>query len=168
MEGLQKLIEQEIQRVEEAEKQPAKEYEVTLPLGKYCDHTVLRAYTPADIVKKFCAEAKEYGAASVCVNPIQVKLVHSELAGTDIKTCCVIGFPLGANTPAVKAYEAAEAVKDGAQEVDMVINVGALRDKNYDLVFDDIKGVVDAAKGKAHVKVIIETCYLTKEEKIAA
>lgn len=168
MEGLQKLIEQEIQRVEEAEKQPAKEYEVTLPLGKYCDHTVLRAYTPTDIVKKFCAEAKEYGAASVCVNPIQVKLVHNELAGTDIKTCCVIGFPLGANTPAVKAYEAAEAIKDGAQEVDMVINVGALRDKNYDLVFDDIKGVVDAAKGKAHVKVIIETCYLTKEEKIAA
>ncbi len=164
----QNLVEQAIKRVETEERQPAKEYSVDLPLGKYCDHTVLRAYTPSEIVKKFCDEAKEYGAASVCVNPTQVRLVRNELVGTDINVCCVIGFPLGANTPAVKAFEAKEAIENGAKEVDMVINVGALRDRNYELVYEDIRGVVQAAKGKAHVKVIIETCYLTKEEKIAA
>lgn len=147
---------------------PYPEYPVELPLGKYCDHTVLRAYTPAQIVKQFCEEGRKYGAASICVNPCQVKLVHKELEGTGIKTCCVIGFPLGANLPQVKALEAALAIEDGADEVDMVINIGALRDGNYEAVYEDIKAVVDAAKGKAHVKVIIETCYLNRNEKIAA
>jgi len=133
-------------------------------LGKYCDHTVLKAFTKQEIVSRFCDEAKEYGAAAVCVNPTHVRFVKQQLMGTGIKTCTVIGFPLGANTPAVKAFEAADAVKNGAEELDMVINVGALRDGNTDLVFEDIKGVVDAASG-CPVKVIIETCYLTDEEK---
>ena len=94
--------------------------------------------------------------------------MHEELAGTGIKTCTVIGFPLGANKPVIKAMEAAEAIKDGAEEVDMVINIGAVRDNNLKLAFEDIKGVVDVAKGKAAVKVIIETCYLNTEEKIKA
>jgi deoxyribose-phosphate aldolase len=136
--------------------------------GKYCDHTVLRAYTPQSIVKRFCDEAKQYKAAAVCINPIHVPFVREQLAGTGIKTCTVIGFPLGANKPVIKAIEAAEAIKDGAEEVDMVINIGALRDDNLQLVYEDIKGVVDAAKGKAEVKVIIETCYLNTEQKIKA
>ena len=134
----------------------------------YCDHTVLRAYTTSDIVKDFCKEAIQYGAAAVCVNPVHVALVKQCLEGSGIRTATVIGFPLGANKPCTKAFEAAEAVKDGADEVDMVINIGALREGNDDLVFKDIAGVVKAAAGKARVKVIIETCYLTDEEKIRA
>lgn len=136
--------------------------------AKYCDHTVLRAYTTAEKVKEFCKEAIEYGAAAVCVNPVHVKLVHDQLAGTDVKTATVIGFPLGANKTVIKAMEAAEAVKDGADEVDMVINIGALRGRDTEYVYEDIKAVVDAVKGKAVVKVIIETCYLTDEEKVLA
>ncbi len=136
--------------------------------GKYMDHTVLKPETIRSSVKRFCDEAKEWGFASVCVNPTHVKFVSNELKGTNVKTCCVIGFPLGANTPFVKAVEAMEAVKNGANEVDMVINVGALKDKDYDLVLADIKGVVDAAHPTAEVKVIIETCLLTDEEKVRA
>jgi len=136
--------------------------------AKYCDHTVLRAYTTAEKVKEFCKEAKEYGAAAVCVNPVHVKLVHDELAGSGVKTATVIGFPLGANKTVIKAMEAKEAVKDGADEVDMVINIGALRGGNTEFVYEDIKAVVDAVEGKALVKVIIETCYLTDAEKILA
>lgn len=131
----------------------------------FCDHTVLRAYTPASVVVQFCEEAKKYGAKAVCVNPIHVALVHKELEGTGIGTATVIGFPLGANKPCVKAFETREAVADGASEVDMVINIGALREGNYELVLEDIKGVVAAAEHKAKVKVIIETCYLTDEQK---
>ena len=133
-------------------------------LAKYCDHTVLKAYTKREVVAEFCAEAIRYGAASVCVNPVNVSFVKEQLAGTGIKTCTVIGFPLGANTAAVKAFEAADAVKNGAEELDMVINVGALRDGDIDAVYEDIAGVVKAADGKASVKVIIETCYLSKDE----
>lgn len=139
--------------------------------AKYCDHTVLRAYTTAEKVKEFCREAKEYGAAAVCVNPVYVKLVHEELKGSGVKTATVIGFPLGANKTAVKALEASEAVKDGADEVDMVINIGALRGGDTEYVYQDIKAVVDAAKkGNTgiKVKVIIETCYLSDEEKKTA
>ncbi len=135
--------------------------------GKYCDHTVLRAYTTQEMVGTFCEEAIQYDAASVCVNPIHVAYVHRRLQGTDIKTCCVIGFPLGANKPETKAFEAAQAVRDGADELDMVINVGAVRDGNVELVREDIHGVVEAAEGRP-VKVIIETCYLTDEEKRTA
>lgn len=139
--------------------------------AKYCDHTVLRAYTTSEKVKEFCREAKEYGAAAVCVNPVYVKLVHDELEGSDVKTATVIGFPLGANKTVIKAMEAAEAVRDGADEVDMVINIGALRGGDNEFVYQDIKAVVDAAKevnAETKVKVIIETCYLTDDEKKAA
>ncbi len=136
--------------------------------AKYMDHTVLKPDTVRSTVKRFCDEAKEWKFASVCVNPTHVKYVAGELADSGVKTCCVIGFPLGANTPFIKSVEAMEAVKNGADEVDMVINVGALKDKDYDLVYADIKGVVEAAHPKALVKVIIETCLLTDEEKVRA
>jgi deoxyribose-phosphate aldolase len=136
--------------------------------GQYIDHTVLKADTIRSTVKRFCEEAKQYHFASVCVNPTHVRFVAEMLKGSGVKTCCVIGFPLGATTPVVKAAETMEAVQNGAEEVDMVINIGALKDKDYDIVFQDIKAVVDAAHPKAAVKVIIETCLLTDDEKVEA
>lgn len=136
--------------------------------AKYMDHTVLKADTTKDTLKRFCDEAKEYGFASVCVNPGNVAYVAEQLKGSKVLTCSVIGFPLGANTTYMKAAEALEAVKNGAQEVDMVINVGALKDKDYDYVKKDIEAVVNAAHPQAEVKVIIETCLLTDEEKVTA
>lgn len=136
--------------------------------AKYMDHTVLKPETTRETVKRFCDEAKEYGFASVCINPTHVAFVADQLKGTGVKTCCVIGFPLGANTSFIKGLEAMEAVKNGAEEVDMVINIGALKDQNYSLVFEDIKAVVEAAHPKAIVKVIIETSALTDEEKVIA
>lgn len=132
------------------------------------DHTILKAETTPDDIKKICNEAKENSFASVCVNPCYVKLVADELKGSNVKVCTVIGFPLGATTKEVKAYETEKAIKDGANEVDMVLNIGMLKAGNYDYVKEDIKAVVDAAKGKALVKVIIETCLLTDDEKIMA
>ncbi|SEF77455.1 deoxyribose-phosphate aldolase [Caloramator fervidus] len=132
------------------------------------DHTILKPEATVEDIKRVCAEAKENSFASVCVNPCHVKLVAEELKGTNVKVCTVIGFPLGATTKEVKAFETAKAIEDGAQEVDMVINIGMLKSKNYDYVKEDIKAVVDAAKGKALVKVIIETCLLTDEEKVIA
>lgn len=136
--------------------------------AKYMDHTVLKAPTGRETLKKFCDEAKEYHFASVCVNPCNIPYVVSQLKGSGVKACSVIGFPLGANTAAVKAFETAEAVKNGAEEVDMVINVGAMKDGLYEAVLEDIKAVVNAAHPKAIVKVIIETCYLTDAEKVKA
>ena len=137
-------------------------------LAKTCDHTVLKPDTTKKTIEKFCKEAIQWGFASVCINPSNVGYAASLLKGTDVKVCTVIGFPLGANTPFVKAAEVRDAIANGAQEVDMVINVGALKDGDYDLVSRDIKGVVDAAAGQALVKVIIETCLLTDQEKIKA
>lgn len=134
-------------------------------IAKMIDHTILKATATKEEVVKICSEAKEYGFFSVCVNPTQIELVKKELQGSDVKVCTVIGFPLGANTPEVKALETKDAIAKGADEVDMVINIGALKDKNYELVERDIKAVVDAANKAALVKVIIETCYLTDEEK---
>ncbi len=136
-------------------------------LNNMIDHTVLKADATADTVKKYCAEAKEHGFASVCVNSCFVPLVASELADSEVKTCCVVGFPLGAMSTAAKAFETSQAVTDGADEIDMVINIGALKDNNYRLVEDDIKAVVEAAKPSI-VKVIIETCLLSDEEKRVA
>ena len=136
--------------------------------AKYMDHTVLKMDTTKATLKRFCDEAKEYGFASVCVNPVNVAYVAEQLKGSNVITCSVIGFPLGANTTFIKAAEALEAVKNGAGEVDMVINVGALKDKDYDYVKKDIQAVVDAAHPQAEVKVIIETCLLTDEEKVIA
>jgi deoxyribose-phosphate aldolase len=137
-------------------------------LNEYIDHTILKPEATAEQVKKACAEAKEHRFAAVCVNAHRIALVAKELKGTNVKVCGVVGFPLGATLPEVKAFETKAAIEKGAQEVDMVINVGALKDKDYDTVLADIKGVVDAAKGKAIVKVIFENCLLTDDEKLKA
>ena len=131
------------------------------------DHTLLKADATRDQIEKLCAEAKKYVFASVCVNPTWVKYSAELLAGTEVKVCTVIGFPLGASTSAVKAFETKDAIANGATEIDMVINIGALKNGEYDVVRDDIKAVVDAANGTL-VKVIIETCLLTDEEKVKA
>ncbi|WP_426349162.1 deoxyribose-phosphate aldolase [Alloiococcus sp. CFN-8] len=137
-------------------------------LAKMIDHTLLKADALEEQVKELCREAKEYNFASVCVNPGYVSLCAEELKNTDVKVCTVIGFPLGATTTEVKSFETKDAIEKGAQEVDMVINIGKLKDKDYLYVKNDIEEVVKAAKGKALTKVIIETCLLTKEEKIKA
>lgn len=131
---------------------------------KYFDHTILRPDAVREDVVKVCNEAKAHGFASVCVNECYASVVREELEGTDIKTCVVVGFPLGAVSSEVKAFETASAVKKGADEIDMVINVGALKAKEYDYVKDDIKTVREACKGKL-LKVIIETCLLNDDEK---
>lgn len=136
-------------------------------VASYIDHTILMATATRVQVKQLCKEASQYNFASVCVNPCHVKLAANELKGTDVKVCTVIGFPLGANDTGVKAFEANKAVSDGALEIDMVINIGALKDGDLEFVENDIKEVVKASHG-AIVKVIIETCYLTREEKILA
>lgn len=132
------------------------------------DHTLLKAEATKEQIEKLCAEAKEFGFASVCVNPTWVKYCSELLQDSNVLVCTVIGFPLGANTTAVKVFEAKDAIANGAQEVDMVINIGALKDQNFELVQADIAAVVEAAKGSAIVKVIIETCLLTEEEKVKA
>lgn len=138
-------------------------------VAKYIDHTALKPETTKEMIVKLCEEAKEYRFASVCVNPTWVSLCAELLKETpEVNVCTVIGFPLGANTPQLKAYETTNAIENGATEVDTVVNVGALKDKNDKLVEQDILAVVEAAKGKALVKVIIEACLLTEEEKVRA
>lgn len=138
-----------------------------MKLNKYIDHTILKPETTQEQVEKILSEAKEYDFASVCVNPTWVSLAAESLKDSDVKVCTVIGFPLGANTSAVKAFETKDAIANGADEIDMVINVGALKSGNDALVLDDIKAVVDASGDKL-VKVIIETCLLTDDEKVRA
>ncbi|GAB6927322.1 deoxyribose-phosphate aldolase [Paenibacillus sp. JCM 10914] len=132
------------------------------------DHTLLKADATEAEIKKLTEEAKQYEFASVCVNPTWVSYCAEQLAGTTVKVCTVIGFPLGASTSAVKAFEAKDAISNGATEVDMVINIGALKDRKDELVLKDVQAVVEAAKGKALVKVIIETSLLNEEEKVRA
>ena len=134
---------------------------------KYFDHTLLKADATEEQIEKVCQEAIEMNCASVCVNSAYTSLIAEKLADTDIAKCVVVGFPLGAMSSKAKAYEAECAVADGADEIDMVINVGALKAGNTDLVFEDIKQVREACKGKI-LKVIIETCLLSDEEKIKA
>lgn len=136
-------------------------------LNKYIDHTLLKPESTTAQILKLCEEAKKYDFASVCVNPTHIAFCAKELAGTTVKVCTVIGFPLGANTSAVKAFETKDAILNGAQEIDMVLNIGALKEGNYQLVHDDIKAVHDAANGTL-VKVIFETCLLTNEEIVKA
>ena len=131
--------------------------------NKMIDHTVLKADTPLETVKRICDEAMEYGFASVCINPCHVAYCADYLKDSDVNVCTVIGFPLGANTSAVKAFETKDAIANGADEIDMVMNIGALKDKNYDLVRNDVKAVVEAANGTL-VKVILETCLLTEDQ----
>ena len=134
---------------------------------KLFDHTILKADATKEAVIKICREAKEYGFMSVCVNSYYTSLVARELAGSDVKVCTVVGFPLGQMSTTAKVAETMLAVADGADEIDMVINVGALKDGEYDVVLADIKAVKKAC-GNALLKVIIETCLLTKEEKMMA
>lgn len=131
------------------------------------DHTLLKQDATKAQIEQICAEAKEYKFASVCVNPTWIETAAALLNGTGVDVCTVIGFPLGASTTAVKAFETRDAIEKGATEIDMVINVGELKDGNFDYVQQDIKAVVDAANGTL-VKVIIETCLLTDEEKVKA
>ena len=132
------------------------------------DHTLLKADASKEQIKVICEEAREYKFASVCVNPTWVKYACEQLGGSDVKVCTVIGFPLGASTPETKAFETKDAIENGALEVDMVINIGALKDGDDELVERDIRAVVAAATGKALTKVIIETSLLTDEEKVRA
>ena len=137
-------------------------------LAKYIDHTLLKPDATEAQIEQLCAEAREYGFASVCVNSCYASLAARLLAGSDVAVCCVVGFPLGAATTAAKAFEAADAAQNGATEIDMVINVGAAKDGRWDDVEADIAGVAAAIEGKALLKVIIETCLLTDGEKIEA
>lgn len=137
-------------------------------LAKYIDHTLLKPQASADDIRRVCAEARAMHTASVCVNPGYLKLAAQELAGTDVTPCCVIGFPLGATTSGVKAFEAAEAADNGAREVDMVLNIGAVKSGDWALVEQDIAAVTAAVAGRAKVKVILETCLLTDAEKVLA
>ena len=135
---------------------------------KMIDHTLLKQDATSEEIKKLCKEALEYNFASVCVNPTNVELAAKILNGSLVKVCTVIGFPLGANTTKIKVLEAKDAIENGATEVDMVINIGRLKDKDYGYVKKDIEAVVNEVKGKALIKVIIETCLLADEEKVIA
>ena len=135
--------------------------------AKLIDHTILKPVASKEDVRRICGEAKTYGFFSVCINPYWVTYAKELLQGTDVKVCTVIGFPLGANTTAVKAYETADALKNGADEIDMVINLGALKSGDYDTVLSDISAVRKACEGHI-LKVIIETSQLTEEEKVKA
>lgn len=138
-----------------------------MKLNKYIDHTLLKPDASQEQIETLIEEAKKYDFASVCVNPTWVNFAAQALKATDVKVCTVIGFPLGANTPELKAFETSDAIQNGANEIDMVINIGALKSRNFDLVERDIRAVVEAAKGTL-VKVIIETCLLTDDEKVKA
>lgn len=138
-------------------------------LAGLIDHTLLKPDASVEKITQLCAEAREYSFASVCINPTNVSLCASLLEGSKVKVCTVIGFPLGANTTAVKVFEAETAIRDGAAEVDMVINIGALKSGNTQLMTQDIRAVVAAAHGAgAIVKVIIETALLSDDEKVKA
>lgn len=143
--------------------------DVPLDLGQYIDHTLLAADATASDIDRLCEEAVEYGFASVCINPTWVKRAAGNLRGSDVKVCTVIGFPLGATESDVKAMETRKALRDGAREVDMVINIGALKSGDHELVYQDIARVAEAAHdGGAICKVILETALLTDEEKVIA
>lgn len=136
-------------------------------LAKLIDHTILKPIAQRADIERVCAEARKYGFCSVCINPVWVAYAKQLLKGSDVKVCTVIGFPLGANTSAVKAYETKDALNNGADEIDMVINIGALKDKDYDTVLADIQAVRQACQGHT-LKVIIETSQLTDDEKVKA
>lgn len=136
-------------------------------LAKYIDHTLLKSDAKTNDIEKLCDEADNYNFASVCINPCYVKYCAEKLKDSNVKVCTVIGFPLGANTTGIKKAEVVQAIKDGADELDMVISIGSLKSGDHENVFQDIKTVVEASEGKC-VKVIIETCLLTESEKIKA
>ncbi len=136
-------------------------------LGRIIDHTLLKPEATRDDLRKLCSEAMAWHFFSVCVNSVNVPYCREQLRGSTVAVCAVVGFPLGAMSPNAKAFETTEAVRAGADEIDMVINVGALRSRDYALVLDDIARVVGAAGGRV-VKVILETSMLTRDEKVVA
>jgi len=135
-------------------------------LESYIDHTNVRPEASKQDIIKLCEEAREFNFKSVCVNPCYVELAKNNLYDTNINICAVIGFPLGANATSIKIFEATNAVHDGANELDMVINIGAVKSGDWFFVKKDIRSVIRSVAGRALVKVIIETCLLTQEEKI--
>ena len=135
--------------------------------NKYIDHTNLKAFAKLEDIVKLCSEANYYKFKSVCVNPNYVEAAHELLKGSEVLVCTVIGFPLGQNTTEVKKFEITDAISKGADEVDVVLNVAELKNKNYDYVLNELKEVVEAANGVL-VKLILETCYLEKDEIIKA
>src|SRR5512133_1762900 len=138
-------------------------------IAKYIDHTLLKQEASVQQITKLCEEAAKYKFASVCVNATNVALCAKLLKGSGVKVCSVVGFPLGATLSSVKAFEAEQVIADGASEIDMVLNVGAMKSGNFALVKDDVTAVVKTSHDKkAIVKVIIETCLLTDEEKVKA
>ncbi len=137
-------------------------------LGAHIDHTLLKADATRHQVASLCLEAKRYGFASCCINPYYVPLAAKLLRGSPVKVCTVIGFPLGASSQEVKAFETTKAIDEGAHEIDMVMNIGAAKAGDFPVVERDIRAVIDAATGRALVKVIIETALLTDDEKVAA
>jgi deoxyribose-phosphate aldolase len=137
-------------------------------LAGWIDHTLLKPEATAEQVKKLCAEARQYQFATVCLNPSYIPLAAQLLQGSGVGVCSVVGFPLGATPPEVKAFETRQAIAAGATEIDMVINIGALKSADFELALRDVQAVVDAAAGRAHVKVILEMCYLDLREKIVA
>lgn len=139
-----------------------------MDIAKYIDHTLLKADATKSQIETLCEEAKDYRFCSVCVNPTWVSLAANLLKETDVKVCTVIGFPLGATTAESKAFETVNAIHNGAKEIDMVINIGALRGGDLETVKKDIEAVVNAAKNQAIVKIIIETSLLTDEEIVTA
>lgn len=141
---------------------------MTENIASLIDHTLLKADATRDQIIALCKEAKEFTFASVCVNPAWVSTAAEQLKGSPVKVCTVIGFPLGASTAETKAFETKDAISKGAEEIDMVINIGALKSGDTETVKNDIAAVVEAAKGHAIVKVIIETSLLSDEEKRAA
>ncbi|HEL1286382.1 TPA: deoxyribose-phosphate aldolase [Streptococcus equi subsp. zooepidemicus] len=136
-------------------------------INKYIDHTLLKADSVQSQLDQLIEEAKAYDFASVCVNPCWVAYAAKALKGTDVKVCTVVGFPLGATTSATKAFETKDAIENGADEIDMVINIGLLKQGDYQAVEDDMRAVVEASGDKL-VKVIIEACLLTDDEKVKA
>lgn len=137
-----------------------------MKVNKLIDHTLLKAFATKEEIIKLCQEAKDHNFKSVCVNPCNVALAHEELANSEVLVCTVVGFPLGANTKEIKALETMDAIKNGADEIDMVINIGKAKEHDFDYIEEEIRCVVTASAGKT-TKVIIETCYLTDEEKVA-
>lgn len=138
------------------------------PIASYIDHTLLKPEATQSQIEVLCQEAAKYEFASVCVNPTWVAFAAEQLKDSPVKVCTVIGFPLGASTSDTKSFETKDAIAKGATEIDMVLNVGALKSGQLDVVKEDIQAVVEAAKGKAIVKVILETCLLTKDEIVTA
>ena len=136
-----------------------------MKINKLIDHTLLKAFSTQDEIKVLCEEAKKYDFMSVCVNPTNIAFAKKELEGSDVLVCTVIGFPLGANTSEVKVVETLDAIANGADEIDMVINIGKAKEHDFDYIEEEIKCVVTASAGKT-TKVIIETCYLSDEEKV--